>query len=171
MPHKGSLMAPLYPLIGVLRCCVAITCFSCLTRTGRGWQLRSNSTSESEYCSMLEEKWGRPKKHGNVHMVCCSPSPLPQETCTDCCNLYVKKAKDCDAQLQGQRTCRRHLCCQSSSRERGVKSCSMPSRKGQHAAQLSLRRNISRACEAEMLTALPKTWSHLQERHKHPTCR
>ena len=69
-------MAPLYPLIGVLRCC-AITCFSCLTETGRGWRLRSKRTSESEYCSMLGEKWGRPKKHGEVHMVCCSPLQLP----------------------------------------------------------------------------------------------
>ena len=31
-----------------------------------GWQLRVNSISKSDFCGMLEEKCGRPKKHAKV---------------------------------------------------------------------------------------------------------
>ena len=34
-----------------------------------GWQLRVNSISKSDFCSMLEEKCGKPKKHAKVDRV------------------------------------------------------------------------------------------------------
>ena len=34
-----------------------------------GWQLRVNSISKSDFCSMLEEKCGRPKQHAKINGV------------------------------------------------------------------------------------------------------